>query len=48
MRSSLDEEVDGQLDPAALGAIVDRLSYVSGDYGDDGIFDRVGEALDGA
>ena len=48
VRSSLDEEVDGQLDPAALGAIVDRLSYVSGDYGDDGIFDRVGEALDGA
>ena len=48
VRSSLNEEVDGKLDPDALGAIIDRLDYVSGDYADDGIFDRVGKALDGA
>ena len=48
VRQSLEEEVDGAVDPAALGCIIDRLSYVSGDYGDDATFDRVARALNGA
>jgi glucose-6-phosphate 1-dehydrogenase len=48
VRTSLDEEVEGPIDPSALGAIVDRLCYVSGDYGGADTFDRVATALDGA
>lgn len=48
VRSSLEEEVDGALDHDAVGCIVDRLSYVSGNYGDADTFGRVSAALDGA
>jgi glucose-6-phosphate 1-dehydrogenase len=38
------KEIDGM----ALEAMLARLSYVQGDYGDDATFDRVKAALDGA
>src|SRR6476659_3241321 len=37
-----------ELDPAVFERFAARLSYVSGDFGDDGTYTRVGEAIKGA
>ena len=34
-------------DPAVVDRLIDRLTFVSGDYQDNGTFDRLAEALDG-
>src|SRR4051812_14809683 len=42
------EDTGEQVDPAVFDRFADRLSYVSGDFGDPDTFARVGRALRGA
>ena len=42
------EDTGEQLDPTVFDRLVKRLSYVEGDFGDAGTYERVAKAIDGA
>src|SRR5690349_12337250 len=42
------EDTGETIDPKVFERLSDRLSYVSGDFSDSGVYERVGEAIDGA
>ena len=51
LRKRARESIEGTgetLDPAVFDRFAERLSYVSGDFGDNATYERVGEAISGA